>query len=243
MGEAVRIAMWSGPRNISTALMRSFGNRTDTVVVDEPLYAYYLLSSGAEHPGRDAVLASQPTSWQAVADDLLAPLPDGVSISYQKHMAHHLLDEVDRSWLDGLRHAFLIRDPAAMVTSLVQVLPRPALLDTGLPQQVELFERLTERGNTPPVVDADDLLRNPRAVLEALCAALGIGFSERMLSWPAGPRSTEGVWARWWYDAVVASTGFAPHRPRVPDVPEHARPLVDTCLPYYQRLAAVRITG
>jgi len=230
-----RVAMWSGPRNISTAMMRSFGSRADTVVVDEPFYAHYLAVTGLDHPGRDAVLASQPTRWQDVAAALTGPLPAGVAVFYQKHMANHLLPGMGRSWLAGLAHAYLIRDPAHVVASYARVRDEPTLADLGYPQQVEIF-----RAYGGPVVDAADVLRHPAGTLRRLCAALGIPFDEAMLHWPAGPRDTDGVWAPHWYAAVQASTGFAPYRPAPAEVPARLRPLVAAAQPYYDELAAHR---
>ena len=238
---AVRVAMWSGPRNISTALMRSWGNRDDTVVVDEPFYAYYLSRRPLPHPGRDEVVASQPTRWEEVVDGLLAPLPRGATVLYCKHMAHHLLPEIGRDWLDGVTHAFLIRDPREMLPSLARVLPAPTLADTGLEQQVEIYERFAA-AEAPPVVDARDVLTAPEAMLRALCDRLGVAFSERMLGWAPGLRDTDGVWARWWYDAVARSTGFAAYEPPTQPFPEHLVGLLEQCLPYYERLHRDRIT-
>jgi hypothetical protein len=229
------VAMWSGPRNISTAMMRSFGSRADTVVVDEPFYAHYLAVTGLDHPGRDAVLASQPNRWEDVAAALTGPLPAGVEVFYQKHMAHHLLPGMGRSWLAGLTHAYLIRDPAHVVASYARVRDEPTLADLGYPQQVEIF-----RAYGGPVVDAADVLRDPAGTLRRLCAALGIPFDEAMLHWPAGPRDTDGVWAPHWYAAVQASTGFAPYRPAPAEVPARLRPLVAAAQPYYDELAAHR---
>ena len=234
--------MWSGPRNISTALLRSWENRTDTVVVDEPFYAYYLARTGADHPGRDEVIAAGETEWRRVVASLTAPLPEGVAISYQKHMAHHLLDEIGLDWLGLVTSAFLIRDPAEMLPSLAQVLPSPQVKDTGLPQQVALFDRLVAAGMQPVVIDARDVLEAPDAMLRALCGSLGVPFSARMLSWPAGPRDTDGIWARWWYDAVTASTGFAPYRRSGLPVPPPLEGVLKECRPYYDRLSEARIT-
>jgi hypothetical protein len=237
----MRIAMWSGPRNISTALLRAWENRDDTVVVDEPLYAHYLAATGRDHPGRDEVIASQSTDWRAVVAHLEAPLPPGASISYAKHMAHHLLPSIGREWLGGFTHAFLIRDPHEMLSSLARVLPSPTLADTGL-EQVEIFEScVADCVADPPVIDARDVLRAPEPMLRTLCERLGVPFTPKMLSWPAGARDSDGVWARWWYDAVVASTGFEPYRPPSSDFPSQLTPLLEQCMPYYQRLAAQRI--
>ena len=240
--DVVRIAMWSGPRNISTALLRSWENRSDTVVVDEPLYAHYLAATGADHPGRETVLAAHDADWRRVVEDLLAALPDGRVISYQKHMAHHLLPNIEREWLPLLTHAFLIRDPREMLASLDRVLAAPVFADTGLAQQCEIFDAMTAAGRTPPVVDAHDVLEAPEPMLRALCEALDVPFVEDMLRWPAGPRPTDGAWAPWWYDAVVASTGFAPYRPPADALAPHLEPLLEQCLPFYDRLHRHRIT-
>jgi hypothetical protein len=230
--------MWSGPRTVSTALMRSFENRPDTVVVDEPLYAYYLARTGIDHPGRDEIIASMSADWQVVLDDLTrAPQPPGRTVYYQKHMTHHLLPEVDRSVMAGLRHAFLVRDPRRLLASYARVRSQPVLADLGLVQQAEIF-----RAFGGPVIDSADILRDPRATLEALCDALGISFDPAMLSWPAGPRPTDGVWARYWYDSVWSSTGFGPYRPPADDsLPAELEPLAAQCQPYYDELAAHRL--
>jgi hypothetical protein len=243
MTAALRIAMWSGPRNVSTALLRSFGSRVDTVVCDEPLYAYWLRETGAPHPGSDEIQREHETDWRVVARQLTGPLPDGKQVYYQKHMAHHLLPDVDHAWLDQLTHVFLIREPRAMLASLCEVVPRPGLFDTGLPQQVELFERLLARdGVAPPVIDSADLLRDPAAVLRALCARIGLGFDTSMLGWEAGPRDTDGCWSRYWYAAVLESTGFAPYRPSSRSLPTSLGPLADACEELYTKLHAHRLT-
>jgi hypothetical protein len=233
-----RIAMWSGPRTVSTALMRSFENRRDTVVVDEPLYAYFLARTGIDHPGRDEVIASMPTDWHTVLTQLAtAPLPAGAAVYYQKHMTHHLLPEIDRSALAGLTHAFLIRDPRRLLASYARVRSRPVLADLGLEQQVEIF-----RAFGGPVIDSADLLRAARPALEALCAALGISFDPAMLSWPAGSRPTDGVWAQYWYDSVWRSTGFGPgNQAAHVDLPPDLAPLAEQCQPFYEELAAHRL--
>jgi hypothetical protein len=236
---AVHIAMWSGPRTVSTALMRSWENRPDTVVCDEPLYAFYLDRTGLDHPGRDAVIASQPTDWRVVLDQQAsAPLPPGVSIGYAKHMTHHLLPEVDRTVLAPLRHAHLIRDPRELLASYARVRAEPTVDDLGMRQQAEIFE---DFGG--PVVDSRDLLTDPEGILRALCRALDVPFEPAMLSWPAGPRDSDGVWAPHWYASVHASTGFAPYRPPAEPLPARLEPLAARCLPYYQRLHPYRISS
>lgn len=238
----LRIALWSGPRNISTTLMRAFGAREDCFVADEPLYAHYLLATGLAHPGREEILARHDTDWRSVARFLTGPVPGGKRVFYQKHMSKHLLPGMGRSWLDALTHAFLIREPAEMLASYTRVIAAaPTLADTGLPEQVELFERVADRlGRAPPVVDARDVLEDPPTVLARLCAALGLGFSDAMLGWPAGRRATDGAWAPHWYAAVEKSTGFGPPPP-IAAAPAALARVLDECRPYYERLAAFRL--
>jgi hypothetical protein len=213
------------------------------MVVDEPFYAHYLLATGIDHPGRDEVLAHHEGDWMRVVESLLAPLPQGVTVFYQKQMSHHLLPHMGREWLGSVTHAFLIRDPAPMLASLDEKLGKFDLGATGLPQQVEIFDhvRLTT-GHVPPVVDAADLLAAPEPVLRALCSSLGIPFSERMLSWPAGPRATDGVWAKYWYDRVERSTGFEPaEAAAVPQLRGRLAELEAQCRPLYEHLRAHRL--
>jgi hypothetical protein len=244
MSEAIRIAMWSGPRNISTAMMRSFENRADTAVVDEPFYAVYLKATGADHPMRDEVLASQSTDWRAVAADLIGAVPQGRSVFYQKHMTHHMLPVMGREWTAHVRNAFLIRAPEDVLLSYTEVRGQATLEDIGVPQQLELFEREADRlGHAPPVVDSYDVLEDPRGVLSVLCKAVGIPFSDRMLSWPAGRRTSDGVWAPAWYAAVERSTGFSSprERARIEDLPDDLRRVADAARPAYERLSAHRL--
>ena len=240
--DAVRVAMWSGPRNISTALMRAWGNRDDAFVCDEPLYAYYLTHVEAGHPGADDVIAHHENDWRKVVAWLTGPIPEGRPLFYQKHMAHHLLPEVDRGWLAEVTNCFLIRDPREMLLSLARVLPEPRLRDTGLEQQVEIFDRVRDRtGAVPAVIDSRDVLLDPPRQLRRLCTAIGVPFSESMLSWAAGRRDTDGVWARHWYTSVELSTGFAAYRPRTAPLPERLEPLLEECLPYYRRMHEHRL--
>ena len=241
---SVRIAMWSGPRNISTAMMRAFENRADTAVVDEPFYAAYLLQTGADHPMRDEVLASQPTDWRAVVGELSGPTPGGAAVWYQKHMTHHMLADFGLDWIADCRNAFLIRAPEAVLTSYTVKRENVTLADIGVERQRELFERECDRlGAAPPVIDSADVLANPRATLSKLCAGLGIDFSERMLRWPAGKRDSDGVWAPVWYDAVERSTEFGPPRAAVDikDMSDNVRRIADAARPHYERLAAHKL--
>lgn len=245
VGEATprRIAMWSGPRNLSTALLRSWGNRTDTAVTDEPLYAHYLRATGVDHPARHEILAAYDDDWRKVTAWLRGPVPGGHAIWYQKHMSHHVTDEVDLGWLDALHNCFLIRDPAEVIASYAEVRHEPTLADLGLPQQWRLYSHVVDTGGTPPVVDAADLLRDPARVLAALCAAVGVAFSERMLWWPPGRRETDGVWANHWYGAVERSTGFAPYAPREVEVTPRHSDLVAAADEIYRRLHAHRMVA
>lgn len=234
--------MWSGPRNISTALMRAWGSRNDTTVWDEPLYAHYLAETGRNHPGRKRVIAHHETDLECLIDRMTGPVPNGKSFFYQKHMAHHLLPEMPWAWTQELRNAFLIRDPREMLPSLAEFLPNPTLRDTGLKQQWRLFKQIRRAtGTIPPVIDARDVLKNPPALLCALCDALDVPFRPSMLSWEPGLRDTDGIWADEWYDTVRQTTGFQPYTPKEPSVPDALTDLLDTCQRYYHRLHAHRL--
>ena len=235
----LRIAMWSGPRNISTAMMRSFGARSDTAVVDEPFYAAYLLHTDLVHPMREAVIASQPNDWRDVVTGLLGRVPGDKSVCYQKHMTHHMIPAFGRSWLAQVRNAFLIRDPAAVLASYAAKRGEVTLADIGIVQQRELFEQEADRlGRAPPVVEGADILAAPARVLAMLCAALGIAYDEAMLHWPAGRRDSDGVWAPAWYDAVERSTGFEAPVARDPVTLSGAlQKIADAARPHYEALA------
>ena len=237
----IRIAMWSGPRNISTAMMRSFENRPDCAVVDEPFYAAYLAQSGLDHPMRDEVLASQPNDWRAVVDALAEEQP--AAICYEKHMAHHMAPGFGLEWTAHCRNAFLIREPEAVLASYVAKRAEVTLEDIGVVRQRELFDREADRlGHAPPVVEGADVLADPRGVLTALCHALDVPFREQMLSWPAGRRASDGVWAPAWYEAVERSTGFeAPERRAAPALTDELQRIADAARPHYEALAAYRL--
>ncbi len=241
----IRLAIWSGPRNISTAMMRSFESRSDSFVTDEPLYSHYLKVTGLPHPGRESVIAHHESDWRKVVPWLTGPVPEGKTLWYQKHMSHHLLPEIDRNpngWLSQLLNCFLIREPRAMLASFAKVMPNPTIEDTGLARQVELFEQIrSHRGTVPPVVDARDVLLDPRRTLSALCSRVGLDFQESMLAWPPGRRPTDGIWAEHWYAEVERSTGFAPYRPKGDDLPERLEPLAEQCSRLYARLAEHRL--
>lgn len=205
----IRIAMWSGPRNISTAMMRSFGSRADTAVCDEPFYGAYLKTSRAPHPMAGEVMASMECDWNRVAASLAGPAPDARPIWYQKHMSHHMVGPVHPDDLVETRHAFLIRAPERMIASYLAKREAVTAHDLGLATQRAFFEREADRtGKAPPVVDAADVLREPASTLAALCAALGIAWDPAMLSWEPGYHATDGAWAPHWYGRVIATTGF-----------------------------------
>lgn len=231
-----RISLWSGPRNVSTALMYSFRQRSDTTVVDEPLYAYSLDRFDIPHPGREEVMATQDTDGEAVVRDvILGPVP--TPVVFFKNMARHL-QGLDRAFLVELHNVILTRDPAEMLPSFIKQVPEPDLDMTGLPMQVSLLDSILEEGKNPLVLDARLVLTDPAAVLEELCDRIGIPFEEAMLSWPAGPVPEDGVWAKYWYDSVHDSTGFAPYQPKDEKVPDRLQPLLAQATPLYERLVA-----
>lgn len=238
----VRIAMWSGPRNISTAMMRSWENRPDCSVVDEPFYAAYLAQTGLEHPCREDILRAQSTDYNEVVNALTRqPVP--TPLYYQKQMTHHIPRGMDMSWCEGLQHCFLIRDPAQVIASYVKKMPSVDEDAIGIRRQAELFEQITSvTGARPAVIDAADVLANPEHTLSGVCAQLGVSFdAESMLHWPAGIRSSDGVWGKHWYANVAQSTGFGESVTASPTLNEQQRALADAMAPCYQALAQYRI--
>jgi hypothetical protein len=256
----IRIAMWSGPRNISTAMMRAWGNRDDTFVVDEPFYAFYLKKTKADHPGAAEVIAAGETDWRKIVEqcgrnaspartlvlpgrsEAKAGAPTDKKIFYQKQMTHHLLPEVSRDWLREVTNCFLIRDPAEVITSYIKKNREPAVEDLGFVQQAEIFDFVQSRtGSVPPVIDADDVLRDPERILRLLCDAIGVAFTDAMLSWEPGRRETDGVWAKYWYAEVECSTAFQPWRERKIEVPKSLRDVHARCRECYDRLYEYRL--
>lgn len=240
----LRIAMWSGPRNLSTAMMRSFGNRSDTYVSDEPFYGCFLKQTGAEHPMRDEVIAAMDCDWRSVMTSLQGPAPDRSPVWYQKQMWHHMTGPIGYHDFEGFTHAFLIREPERMIASYLRKREAASFEDFGLDRQAEFFEREADRlGAAPPVIDASDVLADPHAILSRLCGALGIAWETRMLAWAPGARQTDGPWAPYWYATVEASTGFGPPETDPVALPDDARHLADRCRPYYERLADYRLSA
>lgn len=235
-----RIAMWSGPRNLSTAMMRSFGARGDTACVDEPFYAHYLLATGLDHPMRAEVIASQPGDWRAVLP-ALTTWPVDQPIQYQKHMVQHLLPGMNTGWLDGLVNVFLIREPERVVASFADKRGLPDAAELGFARQRQLFDELAARGPAPVVIDSADIRRAPEPALRALCDAIGIGFTPDMLRWSPGAKPEDGVWGAHWYDAVNTSTGFAGAEGPLPRLDGALAGLAADLRPDYEAVARHRL--
>jgi len=235
----LRVQLWSGPRNVSTALMYSFAQRADTRVVDEPLYAHYLRVSGAVHPGRDEVLRAQDNDGARVVSDVILGSCKR-PVLFVKQMAHHLV-ELDRAFLGQTTNVLLLRDPREMLPSLVQQIPEPTLRDSAYAMQAELYDELRRMGQDPVVLDAREVLLDPRSVLTELCTRIGLPFDAAMLHWKPGARREDGVWAPHWYHSVHISTGFQPYHAKQGPFPRKLKPLLDQCRPYYERLQALAI--
>jgi hypothetical protein len=237
----MRIAMWSGPRNLSTAMMYAFGSRSDCAVTDEPFYAAYLAATGLEHPMRADILASQPQDPAEVARTLAGPVPAGRPFWYQKHMTQHMIPGVPRDWMREVKNVFLIRHPARVIASYGAKRENPTLDDIGFWQQAELVAEVKSWGGDPLVIDSHDIRDNPAEMLEKLCDALGLPFDPGMLSWPRGGHKDDGVWAQHWYGAVWNSTGFAGAEGALPEVPAHLQGVLEAALPFYEELKAAKL--
>lgn len=235
----MRIAMWSGPRNLSTALMYAFGNRGDCAVADEPFYAAYLKMTGLEHPLRQEILDSQPQDPEKVAQMLLGPVPAAKPYFYQKHMTQHMIPGMPRDWMAQVINVFLIRHPARVAASFSAKYDNPTVADLGFELQLELYEQLCAQGQDPVVIDSADIRRDPEAMLKRLCSALNLPWDAAMLSWPRGGHPADGVWASHWYGAVHASTGFAPPEGALPDLTPAQQALADAAMPAYERMRDV----
>jgi hypothetical protein len=236
-----RIAMWSGPRNISTAMMRSWENRPDTQVVDEPFYAYYLGKTRSPHPCFDEVMASQSSDYAHVAKQL-SLTPSKAKIQYQKHMTHHMLPGEDLSWVKDIKHCFLIRDPKQVVNSYTHSRGVCSAEDIGIVRQVELYQEISDLcGQDIPIIDSNEVLRNPGEVLSSLCERLELPFDKAMLDWPVGGRDSDGIWAKHWYHSVEQSSGFAPYQHKTLTLNEEQEALCAHLMPYYQQLFTQRL--
>lgn len=237
----MRIAMWSGPRNLSTAMMYSFGARSDCAVVDEPFYSAYLTRTGLDHPMRDDIIASQPSDPKDVIANLLGSIPGNKPHFYQKHMTQHMIDQVPRDWITEVTNVFLIRHPARVAASFSAKYDKPTLDDIGFTQQVDLYEQLKAQGQSAVVLDSADIRRNPELMLRKLCHAIDLAWDPGMLSWPEGGHPDDGVWAPHWYGAVHRSTGFAPAEGDLPDLTEDQAALAKAAMPYYLTLREVAL--
>lgn len=238
---SIRIAMWSGPRNISTTMMRAFENRPDTSVIDEPFYAAYLKASGAPHPYREETLAAGPADWREVVRRLEAPLPAGKTVLFEKHIAYHYPDSEPLDWLASHRTFLLIRDPRRMVASFSRRSDTVAPIVDSYRVERRIHDFLSERSLACPIVDAEDIQRSPHVMLQAVCAALDIPFTGKMLAWPAGPRDTDGPWAPHWYDAVNTSTGFKPFVDTPVELPPELESAAASCSEDYRFLHERRL--
>ena len=234
-----RICLWSGPRNVSTALMYSFSQRVDTCVLDEPLYAHYLRVSKATHPGAAEVLAAMENDGHRVVDQIILGNCNR-PVLFMKQMAHHLV-EIDRNFMAKVFNVLLIRDPADVLRSLVTQIPVPVVKDVGIADQYQLLKELEAFGQTPPVIDAKELLQNPSDVLSQLCDRIGIPFQDSMLSWPLGGCDADGAWAKYWYHNVHQSSGFQPYRKKSGSLPNRLLLVLEECRPYYQELYSLAI--
>ena len=237
----MKIAMWSGPRNLSTAMMYAFGNRTDCAVVDEPFYAAYLAMTGLDHPLRDEILTSQPQDANIVAASLSGSNPAQKAHFYQKHMTQHMIDGVPRDWMRDVTNVFLIRHPARVIASYAAKRENPNLDDIGFRQQAELFDLVKSWGQAPVVIDSHDIRDDPESMLKKLCTRIGLDFRPEMLTWPTGGHKDDGAWASHWYGAVWKSTGFAGAEGPLPDIPPELQPVLDAALPYYEQMKAEKL--
>ncbi|MBC8037378.1 MAG: HAD family hydrolase [Rhizobiales bacterium] len=233
--------MWSGPRNISTAMMYAFGNRPDCVAWDEPFYAFSLVHHGNDHPMREEIIAANDSDWDALVARCTGPASK--PLFYQKHMTHHMLPGYDRSWITKLSNAFLIRSPERVLASYARKWPDVTLRDIGFVEQAEIFDQVAQHtGKAPPVIDAEDVLEHPHSILTKLCEALRVPFHESMLRWPKGLKPFDGVWAPHWYNAVWASTGFAKPEATAIELPAALAKIADAARPYYEKLWNARLT-
>lgn len=242
MSDECRLAMWSGPRNISTAMMYSFENRDDCCAIDEPFYAHYLEHTGVDHPDAEKVIESYETDYHKIAQNLSGKIPGGAAIWYQKHMCHHITPGMNLDWIQSLSNCFLIRNPKEVLMSLSKITNEVSLWATGLPQQVMLLEQASQDGTNPPIIDSRDILEDPRGMLGILCNELNIQFSESMLSWDAGARGCDGIWGKYWYESVWSSTGFSPYSPRTGELEPQLEPVLEQAIPLYQELHSKRMS-
>ena len=231
-----RIAMWSGPRNLSTAMMYCFGARSDCAVWDEPFYAPYLAATGLDHPMSHDIKAAHETDPLVVAARCSGAAPDGKNVFYMKHMPHHMIDGMPLDWVKDCVNIHLIRHPARVVASYAAKRDEMTLSDIGFVQQTQVFAKF---GGL--VIDSADIRADPKKMIPALCAAIGLEYEPQMLSWPAGGHRDDGVWARHWYGAIHTLTGFAGPEGPMPELTGGALKLVEDALPHYDAMAAQKL--
>ncbi|MEP2988966.1 MAG: sulfotransferase [Parasphingorhabdus sp.] len=241
--EPFRIAMWSGPRNISTAMMRSFGGRGDCAVTDEPFYGAFLKTTGIRQPMADEVIASMNCDWKSVAKAMIGHIPDRKPIWYQKHMPHHMVADVSIADFPDHRHAFLIRDPAKVVASYAVKRVEVTVDDLGYERQLEYVDAIAEKsGKAPIILDSADILRDPEAHLKALCKSLDIPWDTGMLQWESGTRESDGVWASHWYNRVINTTGFgSPEASSTSTLTNAEQRVADESRPFYEQLSKLKV--
>lgn len=234
----MNIAMWSGPRNLSTAMMYSFGARQDCAIWDEPFYAAYLAKTGLEHPMRAEIIAAGEVDPAKVARSCQMSHASGKPVFYQKHMTHHMIEDIPRDWFVDTKHVFLIRHPSRVLASYAKKREGPDLMDIGLKQQVDIFHEIKALGQPVTVVDSFDIRQDPEAMLRKLCAAIDLEYDPAMTQWPAGGHADDGVWAAHWYDVVHKSTGFAGAEGDLPELPAELKPVLEAAMPYYETMRA-----
>ncbi len=228
----MKIAMWSGPRNLSTAMMYAFGNRADCAIWDEPFYAPYLAATGFDHPMKDQIISAHETDPSLVAARCAGTIPNGKKLFYMKHMPHHMLDEFPLDWAQDCINIHLIRHPARVIASYGAKREAMTLQDIGYPQQTALYDKL---GGV--VIDSADIRKDPETMLKKLCDTIGLDFDPAMLNWPAGSRKDDGIWARHWYNAVHQSTGFAGAEGPLPQLDPVQEKMRHLAMPHYKKLA------
>ena len=241
LADGCKIAMWSGPRNISTAMMYSFENRADCCAIDEPFYAHFLQYTGTNHPSAQKVIGAYETDYLKIAQHLSGNIPEDFSIWYQKHMCHHISPGFEIDWIRNLTNCFLIRNPREVLLSLSKITSEVSLWATGLPQQIMLYEQVIKNESRPPILDSRDILENPGEMLEMLCRELNIPFSESMLEWEPGPRECDGIWGEYWYESVWSSSGFSPYKARTGELSPLHESILDEAMPVYRELHSKRL--
>ncbi len=237
-----RICMWSGPRNLSTTMMRCFGGRSDTICTDEPFYATFLKATGLDHPMADEIIEAGDTDPKSVCSKLQQNTVSSSAYWYQKHMCHHMLEGIPRDFMDGAIHIFLIRDPRRVIASWIKKNPKLSFDEVAVKQQCDLYQYVSDRYGVPPVIDTDDLLIDPRKYLKQLCSKIDIPWDEGMLKWNAGPHTEDGIWGKVWYDSVWRSTGFGPPAdPSLPGLSTEFTAIANQAMPYYNRMKAAAL--